>query len=295
RRRATSSGHCAPAAPSSCAPCFAPTTSISCARPRSAAWVSRCSRCPWRRKSCSAGASAWSCPPWSVRRPESTRSTCRAAARRPSSRRSSRSRPSSPTASPSSSRSPIQPLNDFDFHFQLDYKGWPDEANQGHSAEGCMWSRKSSALLGAVVLSVGCTGDGDALCEIEPGATWDAAGFDQSAAEALALRGRLDAFSADRMRDAETGDATVDVDALVGLYEAGDPSIKSLTTTAWQPIVDDAFEEFVAVIDAGVQDLVNDDGEWDPGATGGIFEVDSRGINAGGIEVRQIVDKGLFG
>ncbi|MCZ7686572.1 MAG: hypothetical protein M5U28_50625 [Sandaracinaceae bacterium] len=55
------------------------------------------------------------------------------------------------------------------------------------------------------------------------------------------------------------------------------------------------FEEFVEVVAAGPQDLVDESGAFVPGAAGGIFGSDNRGINEGGIEVRQLVDKGLFG
>jgi hypothetical protein len=52
--------------------------------------------------------------------------------------------------------------------------------------------------------------------------------------------------------------------------------------------------EFVDVIAAGAGDPIDDDGNWMPGPNGGIFGTSTRGINAGGLEVRQIVDKGVF-
>ncbi len=157
-----------------------------------------------------------------------------------------------------------------------------------------MYGGTRFALLGALSLAMlGCdTGD---TCGITPPASWEATDFSSNAAESLALRARLDAFAADAMRAAEQGTQSVDEATLQALFDDGAPSVKDITTPTWRPIVDDAFVSFVAVIDAGVQDLTDDQGQWTPGDHGGIWEVDARGINAGGIEVRQIVDKGLFG
>ncbi|HWB79844.1 MAG TPA: hypothetical protein VG755_32995, partial [Nannocystaceae bacterium] len=59
-------------------------------------------------------------------------------------------------------------------------------------------------------------------------------------------------------------------------------------------IVDQAFAEFVAIIGAGEQDLIDAGGNWAPGPDGGIWGDSDRGINEGGLEVRQLVDKGGF-
>ena len=144
-------------------------------------------------------------------------------------------------------------------------------------------------------LAVGCTNPPASMCTVEPPAIWEAPDWDANTAEALALRAQLDVLIADTMRAAETGEATVDgVDDLTGPYAAGNPSIESITTPFYAGIVGDVFSEFLEITAAGPQDLVNDEGAWTPGASGGIFGMSSRGINEGGLEVRQIADKGLF-
>lgn len=131
-------------------------------------------------------------------------------------------------------------------------------------------------------------------CAVTPPATWSAPTWDADAAEALALRAQLDALVT-VMRSAEQGTAVVDDLAdMTGPYAAGAPSVADITTERWDLVVQGAFAEFLDVAGAGAQDLVGADGRWAPGAQGGIFEADFRGINEGGLEVRQLVDKGLF-
>ncbi len=133
-------------------------------------------------------------------------------------------------------------------------------------------------------------------CTITPGA-WAAPNWETSAAEALALRATLDAFSAVAMREAEQGTRAVDeVSDLTPLLATGTPSINAVITPAFSAVVDDVLPVFVDVIVAGAQDLVDDgDGSFVGGDAGGIFGTSLRGIHAGGVEVRQILDKGLFG
>ena len=140
------------------------------------------------------------------------------------------------------------------------------------------------------------TTDLASACTVTPPTAYASADFDTNAADALTLRAALDALVGE-MRDAETGAATVDeVSDLDTLFDAGTPSVSSVATTAYTAIVDEAFAEFVQITAAGDQDLVDDDdGSWSPGAEGGIFEESDRGIHEGGLEVRQLVDKGLFG
>lgn len=133
-------------------------------------------------------------------------------------------------------------------------------------------------------------------CPVTPG-TWSAPAFATNAATALALRSQLDTLVGDAtMRGAETETVVVDELAdLTGPYEAGTPSLSDTVVTEIDAIIDDAFADFVALVTAGPQDLVDNNGNWTPGASGGIYGTSSRGINTGGLEVRQIVDKGLFG
>ncbi len=152
-----------------------------------------------------------------------------------------------------------------------------------------------AALVSILAVCVGCEEPSTGMCTVEPPATWDAPDFETNAAEALALRAQLDVLVADTMRAAEEGSVTVDgVDDLTGPFEAGDPSVASVTTPFYFDLVNDAFEEFVEVATAGQQDLVDESGTFVPGENGGIFGASNRGINEGGIEVRQLADKGLF-
>lgn len=132
-------------------------------------------------------------------------------------------------------------------------------------------------------------------CAVTPGA-WSAPAWATTAAEALALRAQLGALTgADAMRGAEQGTAVLGgVAHLVELYEAGSPSLADVTNPAFAPIVAESFAEFVALIDAGPGDPISESGAWTPGPNGGIYGTSPRGMNAGGIEVRQIVEKGLF-
>lgn len=160
-------------------------------------------------------------------------------------------------------------------------------------------SLPSILVLAGAIAAVGCTpstgGDPPSDCAVTPAEAFDSPSRDTNAATALALRAQLDALVSDTMRAAEEGSATVDDLAdLTGPYEAGDPSLADVTSAAWQDISSDAFGEFVDVIAAGAQDLVDDSGAFTPGAAGGLFGTDLRGVNEGGLEVRQLIDKGLF-
>jgi hypothetical protein len=136
---------------------------------------------------------------------------------------------------------------------------------------------------------------GPAGCEVTPGA-WAAKNWDANTVDALALRAALDNLTGDNtMRGAETGAVVVDELAdLTGPWEAGSPSLADVATPAFAAVVDDSFEEFVELIAAGEQDLIDAGGQWTPGPAGGIWGDSDRGINEGGLEIRQIVDKGGF-
>lgn len=132
-------------------------------------------------------------------------------------------------------------------------------------------------------------------CAVTPGA-WSAPAWATNAADALALRAQLGALTgASAMRGAEQGTVVLGgVSQLNDLYETGDPSLADVAHAGFDPLVADAFADFVALVDAGGGDPIDDDGNWAPGPNGGIFGNSQRGLNAGGIESRQIVDKGLF-
>jgi hypothetical protein len=135
-------------------------------------------------------------------------------------------------------------------------------------------------------------------CTVTPPSEWSAPNWEANTQEALALRGRVGALTGSTlMQGAELGTApvTVDLTALTTAYEAGTPSLKSAASASFDGIIADAFEEFLAAVAAGAQDLVSAGGDWQPGAEGGIWSTSNRAFNEGGIEVRQIVDKGLFG
>lgn len=125
------------------------------------------------------------------------------------------------------------------------------------------------------------------------GAAWDAPDWDENAEEALALRQRL-ADLAGAMRSAETAadGAPTSVDDLEDLWTAGDPSLADIASESYAEVIEDSFEEFFEAIDVGTLELVDGAGQWSPGDAGGVYAM--RAINEGGLELRQLVDKGLF-
>jgi hypothetical protein len=155
----------------------------------------------------------------------------------------------------------------------------------------------SGPLLLLLFLAGGCGKDEAPTCKVTPPTTWTAPQWAANTAEALALRGRLDALvGTGGMRDMETGALPLGgVADLNALYNAGAPSLASITGAAFAPVVSDAFDEFVGLVAAGAQDLVDAGGKWAGGAAGGRFGTSNRGMNKGGIEIRQVLDKGLYG
>jgi hypothetical protein len=133
------------------------------------------------------------------------------------------------------------------------------------------------------------------VCEVTPG-EWSAPAWETNAADALALRARLDTLvGGDAMRGAEEGTVVIGgVAQLDALYEAGDPSLADVTTPAYDAVMADVFEGFVALVEAGPGDPIDGSGMWAPGPDGGIFGDSMRGIDAGGLELRQLADKGMF-
>jgi hypothetical protein len=185
----------------------------------------------------------------------------------------------------------------------------PLSASSANAPERVHPMTKTFAFLLCATLPIAC-GDGtkpdqpdagptpDApsnACAVTPG-PWAAPNFAPNTTAALALRAQLDVLTgAMTMRGAEQGTVVVDdVADLTAVYNAGTPALSSSVHAGFSAVVDDAFAEFVALIAVGPRDLIDDTG-WNPGAAGGLFAPMRRaGFNTGGIEVRQIVDKGLF-
>jgi len=96
------------------------------------------------------------------------------------------------------------------------------------------------------------------------------------------------------MRGAETGDVTIaSVDDLTAVWD-GDPSLAAIANPGYVPVIEASFAEFISVVEAGPQDLTSGNGAWMPGMDGGLWGESFRGINEGGLEVRQLVDKGGY-
>jgi len=177
-----------------------------------------------------------------------------------------------------------------------DDEGNGNPGTGGSAATGGSAGTGGSGGSGASGGSSGSGGtDGGTSCTVAPPSTWAAPNWDANTAEALALRQSLNALTGDTlMHGAETGAVTVDLAGLNSAFEAGTPSLESASSPYLRALVDDAFEEFLAAVGAGAQDLVSAGGDWMPGAEGGIWST-TRAFNEGGLEVRQVVDKGLFG
>ncbi|MEM6989932.1 MAG: hypothetical protein AAF721_05530 [Myxococcota bacterium] len=134
-------------------------------------------------------------------------------------------------------------------------------------------------------------------CEVTPKA-WDAPDWEANTVEALAVRAQLDAIAGGSgiMRLAEQGgDEVQELADLTAAWEAGDPSLADVVNPGYSPIVDGAFDEFLDVLAAGPLSLIDSDNMWLPGAEGGIWGMSDRAINEGGLELRQLIDKGGFG
>jgi hypothetical protein len=144
--------------------------------------------------------------------------------------------------------------------------------------------QRLAIFLGMAGLGIGCGG--------EP-AVWDAPDWDANTVEALALRGQLGTL-ASGMREVEEG-ASFDAASLNADFNAGDPSLSDVTHAGYAPIITDSFTEFGELVAVGAIEPFDGEGAWAPGDHGGIMGTDARGLNEGGIEVRQLVDKGLFG
>lgn len=151
----------------------------------------------------------------------------------------------------------------------------------------------SSTLAGTLLLSASAlTGCGDEAPACPAVEAWAAPEWDANTAEAITLREQLNTVVSG-MRDVEEG-ATLDTAALAQGFDEGTPSLRTIGNPGFASVAENAVTEFVALAQVGPLDLVDDTGAWAPGEHGGIFGSGNRGLNEGGLEVRQIVDKGLF-
>lgn len=133
--------------------------------------------------------------------------------------------------------------------------------------------------------------DGGAACTITLTGAYPDSTFATAAAQEAALLGRLNALNAP-MRAAELdAGVTTDRATLEGLFDAGTPSLASLTTPAFSPVLDAALTAFLAA-----QGRV-----WTPAnpatGTGGILGTGANQwiFSERGVDLRQLVDKGFYG
>ncbi|MBK8259711.1 MAG: hypothetical protein IPK82_44520 [Polyangiaceae bacterium] len=130
-------------------------------------------------------------------------------------------------------------------------------------------------------------GSGGLACPINSDAEYDGTSFDTNAAEVLAIRSQAGALNS--AMSAAEADLTVKptLAELTALYEAGSPSVKSLTNPYYG-------EKILASLTAFEAAAGN---EWKPAATpsgpGGKYG--SYIFTSTGVDLRQAVDKGLFG
>lgn len=133
----------------------------------------------------------------------------------------------------------------------------------------------------------GAGGTGGSGCVLASDAVYDGAAFDTNAAETLALRAQAGALNS-AMVAAEADLAVKPTLAeLTALYEAGTPSVKSITTPGYDAVLLARLADFEAA--AG--------NVWAPAAQpsgpGGKFG--NYIFTATGTDLRQSVEKGLFG
>jgi hypothetical protein len=169
------------------------------------------------------------------------------------------------------------------------------DLNWSRGASGSLRLQRALPLAVGLFALGGCdSSEPSGTCTVNPPTTWTSSEWDANTAEAMGLRANLDALTGTSMRAAEEGTGTVDMSSLDALFAEGDPSLETITSAAYVGVVKDAFAEFVELVAAGPVDVVGADGAFDPGTAGGVFGSSSRGVNEGGLEVRQIVDKGVF-
>lgn len=143
-----------------------------------------------------------------------------------------------------------------------------------------------STVFAASLLLTSCGKDEKAPLEIP--ANYNGAAYQANTTTQYAVRGQLDAFIAEAKKGRTAG-IIVDATTLRQLYTAGNPSLKSITTTY-----------FDGKLDGGtgwIEELANASGlGYTPGAPagqGGTFG--GYLFDENGLELEQLLDKGLFG
>jgi hypothetical protein len=134
-------------------------------------------------------------------------------------------------------------------------------------------------------------GSGALACGMAVPTTYESAAFAQNAAVELSLAQRFVELG-DKMRSAE-GESTETVTAndLNGIYSAGAPSLRAVSTTGAQSLADGYFSAFEAAMGKTWQPA---DAEQDGGApSGGKF--DDFVVNPVGVDLRVAVEKTLLG
>ncbi len=127
---------------------------------------------------------------------------------------------------------------------------------------------------------------GSGACKLALPASYDASAFESNAATERDVIVRFDAFL-QPMKDAELSPAVKPTSSeLAALFDAGSPSLRSLTTSYYQSRVDGWLTSFEAAAGNGWQPAEP------PAANGGIYEkwiFDERGT-----DLRQAIEKGMF-
>lgn len=186
------------------------------------------------------------------------------------------------------------------------------------------WSRRGwSATAAGLVMALGAAGCSDSegggdddddmdmqSCEVTPGG-WSPDGFEQNAAGALALREQVRVLQSDVMNAAEQatwGDQPTNpppLQDLIDAYETGSPSIADVTPGPLDAVIRQTFADWTAAVaeDPATYLFIDEAGlAWVASGDGGMHERPPdddgtrrfRAYSASGVELRQLVDKGLF-
>jgi hypothetical protein len=138
--------------------------------------------------------------------------------------------------------------------------------------------------------SAGGMGGGATGCTVTLTGAYPDAGFATNAAAEIGLLAKLNALNAP-MRAAELdAGVTVTRAQLADLFDAGTPSLASLTAPGFTPVVNDTFTAFLA----------SQGKLWtpmDPPMSGGLYGSGTSQwiFSERGVDLRQVIDKGLYG
>lgn len=127
---------------------------------------------------------------------------------------------------------------------------------------------------------------GMSACMLGTASSYDGAAFETNAKDELALRPLFTAFS-QLMKDAEAGTKAPTASEVRALFDAGSPSLRSLTAPGFAAEVDTLIDAFGASVGQTYVPSAT------LPATGGKYGAYIFGTN--GIDLRQAIEKGLFG